>query len=148
MPRAIPEFGQRIAGRHYRRRPGAYAVILDAECRIAVVRTSNGCYLPGGGAEPHESPETTLRRETREECGREIEILKRIGEAVEYISSGQDGDGLIKQGVFFEAAFGAISQVAVEADHTLIWLTPTEAEAILSNRSHAWAVRHLSDGRI
>ena len=51
-------------------------------------------------------------------------------------------------GVIFEAAFDAISQVAVEADHTLIGLTPTEAEAVLSNRSHTWAVRRLPDGRI
>jgi hypothetical protein len=47
----------------------------------------------------------------------------------------------MKHGVFFLAAFGAISQAAVEADHTLVWLTPAEAETALSNRSHAWAVR-------
>jgi len=142
--RGIPEFGQPIAGRHYRRRPGAYAVIRDAERRVAVVRTSTGCYLPGGGSEPDESPEETLRRETLEECGREIQILERIGEAVEYVGAGPDGDhGLIKHGVFFAAAFGAISRAAVEADHMLVWLRPADAETALSNRSHAWAVRRV-----
>jgi 8-oxo-dGTP diphosphatase len=145
---AIPEFGRKIAGRHYRCRPGAYAVIFDKERRVAIVRTSAGSYLPGGGSEPEETPEATLRRETREECGREIEILNRIGEAMDYLGATPDGDGLVKQGVFFEAAFGAISGAPIEADHTLIWLTPTEAESVLSNRSHAWAVRrslHLKE---
>jgi 8-oxo-dGTP diphosphatase len=137
----IPEFGQKVAGRHYARRPGAYAVILDAERRIAVVRPSGGWYLPGGGREPDESPETTLRREVREECGREIAILGRIGEAVEYVCAGLEGDCFIKHGVFFAAIFGASIPVAVEADHALTWLSPIEAAAVLSNRSHAWAVQ-------
>jgi 8-oxo-dGTP diphosphatase len=136
----VPEFGQRIAGRHYRLRPGAYAVVFNAERRVAVMRTSGGCYLPGGGSEPGESPETTLRREVREECGREIDVVRPIGEAIEYVGSEVSGDGFVKRGAFFEAVFGPVSIVPVEADHTLTWLTPGEAAAVLSNRSHAWAV--------
>ena len=64
---------------------------------------------------------------------------------MEYVGAERDGDeALIKHGVFFEAAFGTMGRAAVEADHTLIWLTTCEAEAALSNRSHAWAVRRVS----
>ena len=136
----LPEFGHKVAGRHYRLRPGAYAVIVDGERRVAVMRTGRGCYLPGGGSEPGESPEATLRREVREECGREIDILGKVGEAMDYVSAGLDGD-FVKHGVFFVAGFGTVSCAAVETDHTVVWLSSAEAEVALSNRSHAWAVQ-------
>ena len=66
------------------------------------MRTTDGWYRSGGGSEPDESPEATLCRETLAECGREIEILKRVAEAVEHIGPALDeNDGLIKHGVFF-----------------------------------------------
>jgi hypothetical protein len=132
----VPEFGQRIAGRHYRLRPGAYAVVF----KVAVMRTSGGCYLPGGGSEPRRVPGDDAPARSPRGVGREIDVVRPIGEAIEYVGSEVSGDGFVKRGAFFEAVFGPVSIVPVEADHTLTWLTPGEAAAVLSNRSHAWAV--------
>ena len=73
------EFGNRLQGQHYHPRPGSYAVIFTDDGQVAVMRGSQGDFLPGGGAEPGESLEATLRREIMEECGCEVEILRPLG---------------------------------------------------------------------
>lgn len=79
------EFGEKIPGQEYCVRPGAYAVLFDSDRRIAVIETKKGYYLPGGGSEADETPEQTLIREIREECGFTILIGEILGEAVEYV---------------------------------------------------------------
>ena len=138
---ALPEFGLRVPGQIYEPRPGAYAVVFNDQRRVAIVQTPSGYYLPGGGSEAGESPETTLQREGREECGDELRILRLLGEAVEYVLSEREGRGFAKQGTFFEAVFVGLSLNPSEMDHQVIWLSPAEAELTLTNRSHAWAVR-------
>ncbi len=85
------EFGTCVDGRVYRPRPGSYAVLLDDRGRIAVLRTPKGFFLPGGGADPGESPETTVRREVLEESGHEIAIEHALGRAIEYVDAGTEG---------------------------------------------------------
>ena len=80
-----PEFGVRKPEQIYAPRPGAYAVISDAEGCVAVMRTPRGCYLPGGGSEGGETSEETLVREVREECGFDVSVVRRLGTAVEYV---------------------------------------------------------------
>jgi hypothetical protein len=66
----FPQFGERIAGNNYTYRPGAYAVVFDADQRVAVVKNKYGYYfLLAGGAEPSETMEETLHREVLEESG-------------------------------------------------------------------------------
>ncbi|MBI4660965.1 MAG: NUDIX domain-containing protein [Verrucomicrobia bacterium] len=66
MKPSIPDFGVALPGCSYELRPGGYAVLRDGTGRIAVVVTSHGCFLPGGGQEAGESPVQALRRETIE----------------------------------------------------------------------------------
>lgn len=35
--------------KNYTRRPGAYGIIKNADGLVAIVRTKNGYFLPGGG---------------------------------------------------------------------------------------------------
>ena len=86
------EFGTREEGKHYLLRPGSYAVVLGKGNTVAVVRTEDHVYgLPGGGADAGESVEETLRREVMEECGCEVEIVRPLGFAVEYLHA--EGEG-------------------------------------------------------
>jgi 8-oxo-dGTP pyrophosphatase MutT (NUDIX family) len=81
---ASSQFGERIAGNNYAYRPGAYAVVFDADQRVAVVKNRHGYYfLLGGGAEPSETMEEALRREVLEESGYYIHIHRKLGEATE-----------------------------------------------------------------
>ena len=87
-----PEFGFRIDGVAYRDRPGAYAVMVCDEERVAVIEArKNRFFLPGGGLKPGERPEDGLTREIREECGWEAQILSFIGSAKQFLSV--DGEG-------------------------------------------------------
>ncbi len=48
FPARTREFGEWVAGREYRSRPGCYAVVLDAQGCVAVMSTRKGWFLPGG----------------------------------------------------------------------------------------------------
>ena len=41
---------------------------------MAVVRTPDGLFLPGGGCEPRESEQGTVIREVMEECGLGVRV--------------------------------------------------------------------------
>ena len=136
----IPEFGERQQGQKYVPRPGAYALIFDAHGRIAIIETPRGGFLPGGGSEGSETPEETLVREVREECGFEISVGVRVGEAVEYVHTAGNAEGIRKECVFFHATVAAGVGGATEADHVLVWLEPKEAQLRLGHESQRWAV--------
>jgi 8-oxo-dGTP diphosphatase len=78
----IRRFGEgREAGRRYRLRRGAYAVLLRGD---AVLLTHQAAplpefQLPGGGVDPGESPLRALHREVREETGWSIAGARRLG---------------------------------------------------------------------
>jgi len=139
----VPVFGGRTPGMRYRPRPGTYAVILDGADRLAVMRTPKGVFLPGGGADPGETPEATLRREALEECGHALEPARRLAFAVERVADDQDQGGtggVKKECTFFEARLGFRVAAPVEHDHELVWMPVRQAIAQLTHRSQAWAV--------
>lgn len=140
----VPEFGARRAGRDYPPRPGAYGVIFDAERRrLAVVDTPEGCFLPGGGADPGESLEQALRREVAEECGLALTAVRELGRAAEHVHVALDDRCFRKDGTFFVAVAAGPAGTATEADHVLAWVSPEEAIARLAHESQAWVVRRV-----
>ena len=142
---SVPEFGERKPGQQYAPRPGAYAILTDGQGRIAVLETPRGCYLPGGGSEGVETPEETLVREVREECGFEISVGVRVGEAVEYVHTTGNVEGIRKECIFFQAMVASAVGGVIEADHVLVWLEPTEARRRLGHESQRWAVAKAID---
>lgn len=67
--------------RQYRRRPGAYAILLR-EGRLLLThqdRPEPEFQLPGGGIDPGEGPVAALHREVMEETGWSISTPRRIG---------------------------------------------------------------------
>lgn len=146
-PTALPQFGERIAGNTYTYRPGAYAVVFDADQRVAVVKNKFGYYfLLGGGAEPSETMEETLQREVLEESGYEIQIHRKLGEAIECFWSESDQRHFEVHGHFYAASFGQRVRELVDDHHVLVWLTAEEAANQLCRRSQAWAVRQAAVG--
>lgn len=135
------EFGTRVHGQTYQPRPGSYAVMLNDRGEIAVLRTPQGFFLPGGDADVDESAEAALRREVFEECGCEIEIVRMVGSAVEYVFSEREGY-FAKQCSFFQAKMG-IPVAQREHDHELMWMAPSDAIAKLTHGSQSWAVAQI-----
>lgn len=131
----IRKFGQgrKNAGRF---RNAAYAVFCTPEKLVAVIRTDRGYFLPGGGAEPGETPADTVRREVYEEMGCKIEHLRRIGEAVQFFSA-DDGEHEM-YAVFFT---GEVTEKLVPVGDELCWIPFMELEGRMYHECHLWAVR-------
>ena len=78
----IRKFGApRVAGQHYTRRHGAYAIILRGASVLLTNQTwpEDDWQLPGGGIDPGESAPQALRREVMEETGWRVCPLHRHG---------------------------------------------------------------------
>jgi 8-oxo-dGTP diphosphatase len=69
------------AGRRYRLRRGAYAVLLRGDAVLVTHQAEPipEFQLPGGGVDPGESPLRALHREVREETGWTIAPDRRLG---------------------------------------------------------------------
>ena len=114
-----PIFGPILSGVEYIPRPAAYALIFKSDRRIAVSKARRGYFLPGGGADPHETPEETVIREVKEETSRDARILHKLGEAIEYFSI--DNRYYRLEAVFFLAELIGESQGEGENPH--LWLS-------------------------
>ncbi len=144
----LPQFGERIAGNIYKYRPGAYAVVFDADQRVAVAKNKYGYYfLLGGGAEPSETMEETLQREVLEESGYDIQIHRKLGEATECFWSEIGKRHFEVHGHFYAASFGQRVREPVNDHHVLVWLTAEEAVNQLCRQSQVWAVRQAIVGQ-
>ena len=132
-------FGVADRRARYAEPEAAYAVILDAERRVAVVRERRGLFLPGGGIEAGESPAEALLRESLEECGRPLEIIRPIGQAIQY-GCGEEGPFRARHR-FFAARFRDVP--SGPAEQPLSWVHIDEACSWFLHESHVWAVRTL-----
>ena len=140
---SIPVFGDKLVGKTYIERPGAYAVIRNARQRIALLRAGPAFFLPGGGSAPGETPQITLHREIMEECGRAIQIGPELGKAIEYIYARSEGLDYLILSTFFEAMFVEGQAEQPEDNHLLVWLSASDAIQRLQRQSQAWAVQQL-----
>lgn len=109
---------------------------------FAVARTPVACFLPGGGIDPGETPEQTVIREAKEECGLVLSPLSRIGQAIEICYSISDEAYYEKDSTFLEAVVTGTT-TSVEPDHELVWMSLEDALAALSHGSHCWAIERL-----
>jgi 8-oxo-dGTP diphosphatase len=139
----IPIFGDKLAGQTYSERPGASAVIRDAQLRIATLRVGTAFFLPGGGSGSNETPQATLHREIMEECGRAIQIGPELGKAVEYLYARNEGVYYQICWTFFEAVFMDDQVNPLENNYILVWLSVSEAVQYVQRQSQAWAVQRL-----
>jgi 8-oxo-dGTP diphosphatase len=135
----LPTFGTRVEGVEYELRPAAYAVIRNAAGAVAVARVPAGCWLPGGGSLPGETPEETVLREVREELGRDVRLLGRIGEAVQFFHAAGEGRYYVMRAVFFAAEL--VAGPAGSAEYEAVWLDVSGPGPMFYHACHDWAVR-------
>jgi 8-oxo-dGTP diphosphatase len=70
----------------YKMRLAARAIILDSKNNVALLSIPKLNYhkIPGGGLKEDEDIKKALKREIKEEVGCDIEIIKELGEIIEY----------------------------------------------------------------
>jgi 8-oxo-dGTP diphosphatase len=130
-------FGVREARQTYRERRATYAVILDADGRVACVAEESGLFLPGGGLEPGEDSVRALHREVAEECARTIEIIAPLESATQYLCTAR-GERYELQAAFFLARF--TGNLARQAQHVLSWQSASPQPPAFFHECHRWAV--------
>jgi 8-oxo-dGTP diphosphatase len=143
----VPIFGQRAPDVEYRLRPGAYAFIERAAGELALVRTPEGVFLPGGGIEAGETPDSALLREALEECGFVIQVGAPVAHAVQFVLSRVERGHLEKRCIFMDAQLVSALAAPTERDHELIWESHEAAAELLAHTSQRWAVKIWSAGR-
>ena len=135
------QFGKPDPAVTYVERLSAYGVIRNESGAVAVIRTPDGYFLPGGGAHTGETAEDALRREISEETGYAPVILRDIGIAAQFTSSEDERLHYRKVGHFFLVRFAGKMSEQVEADHELIWCSVDEALKKMTHEYQAWAIR-------
>jgi 8-oxo-dGTP diphosphatase len=137
MGEPLPVFGSKLPGVPYTLRPGAYAVVRDAQGRFALVLEDGDWYLPGGGIEAGETARAALAREVREECGCGVEVREPLAEALEFVRT-RSGRLVEVHALYFGAAF--VGPTAAT------WCTADEACARVRRRADAWIIARASEG--
>ena len=144
-----PTFGRAAEGASPTRRPSAYALVENDSGLVAIVTTTEGVFLPGGGIDPGEWAEVTAVRETREECAIDVRTTWLIGRATDVVFSKKDGAWLEKTSMFLAAEL--IGPVAATPEHAVRWLPLDEAARAVTRDGHAWAIRQWQtheEGRV
>jgi 8-oxo-dGTP diphosphatase len=135
------ECGNKTDGIKYRERIGAYALILNSDYKIALVKRDNNYFLPGGGAESGETYEECLKRECSEEIGYNLEILKYIGRLSNYTKSIKRNEYLKLIGHFYIAKLFDTNYLKIEKDHELVWIPIKESAEKMQEEFQAYAIR-------
>jgi len=136
-----PIFGERDHSVQYTVRPSAYCLIEDASGRLALVRTPQGIYLPGGGIEAGETPAQAVVRESLEECG----FIVRAGSwelhAVQFCYSEAEKKYFEKRCTFVDAIVESAAPSGTEPGHELLWVAPAAALDLMLHECHGWAIQ-------
>ncbi len=137
----IRRFGVRLESHRYTARPSAYGFVVDTHGRVAVVRSEDGCFLPGGGIERGETPEQSVVREALEECGLLLRVGACVTRAVQFSYSASDAAWYEKLCWFFTTEIAAERPAEQLPGHEVLWLTTPQAIETLAHESQRWAVR-------
>ncbi|WP_017414870.1 NUDIX domain-containing protein [Clostridium tunisiense] len=135
------ECGNRIEGIEYRERIGAYALIVNPDNEIALVRRDNNYFLPGGGVEKDETYEECLKRECSEELGYNIEVAQYVGKLSHYTKAIRREEYLKLVGHVHIANLLDSNSLKVEEDHELVWVPIREAAEKMQEEFQAHAIR-------
>lgn len=141
----VRQFGEKVEGIQYTVRIGIHCIVFNASRdKILLVSPPNGSYLlPGGATENQETHIETLKRESMEELGFEIEVGTYLGEAEDYYYSSHREAHFHNPAHFYVLSSWKKAGEPLEDFNTLTWTTLPEALTLLKRGGHRWAVEQL-----
>lgn len=145
----IRRFGETPrAGQSYRRRPGAYAILLRGADMLVTHQADPWpeFQLPGGGIDPGESPLAALHREVFEETGWSIAAPRRIGTFRRFTYMPEYDLWAEKLCMIYLARPVRRIGPPSEAGHTALWMPPGVAADKLGNAGDRHFVTGLLSG--
>jgi len=142
----IRRMGERVhAGRRYRLRPGAYAVLLRGDAVLLTFQRSPApeFQLPGGGVDPGESPVAALHREVLEETGHGIARPVRLGAFRRFTYMPEYDLWAEKVCTIYRARAGLRRGPPSEAGHSAHWVPLALAADLVGNPGDAAFLRRV-----
>lgn len=110
----------------YRKRPGAYAIIINKDNdKIGIATNGVEIFYLGGGIEAGETKLEALKREMLEEAGYSIKNIKEFEEVGQFIFAEDHGYIEVIASVYI-AEFDKKVAEPTEKDHTVLWVNPEE----------------------
>lgn len=110
----------------YRKRPGAYAIIINKiDDKVGIVTDGADYFYLGGGIEKGETKLEALKRELIEEAGYSIKNIKQFEEVGSHIFADDKGYIEVIASVYI-AEFDKKVTEPIEKDHTVLWVKPEE----------------------
>jgi len=94
--------------------------------------------------ESGETPEQTIQREGREECGLFLRPSTLVGRAIEICFSAEDNSYFEKDSIFMASEVVGRGP-SIEVDHELTWLKFPLAMEALTHGSHRWALERFQE---
>ncbi|MDX5357657.1 MAG: NUDIX hydrolase [Rhodobacterales bacterium] len=122
-------------GRRYRRRPGAYAVLMRGG-RVLLTHQQEPWpefQLPGGGIDPGEHPVPALHREVREETGWSMQLIRRLGAFRRFTYMPEYDLWAEKLCTIYLARPILRQGPPSEPGHSAVWVRPDQAAQMLGN---------------
>jgi len=139
-----PRYGDpREPGRSYRRRPGAYAILMR-ESRVLLTHQTDPhdeFQLPGGGIDPGETPLRALHREVFEETGWRIAPQRRLGCFRRYTFMPEYDLWAEKLCAIYLAFPVRRLAPPAETGHSAHWVSPADAARLVGNPGDAAMIR-------
>lgn len=129
-------YGETVkAGQNYRRRPGAYAILLRGSQMLLTFQTEPEpeFQLPGGGIDCGEGPVRALHREVFEETGWHITPPRRLGAYRRFTFMPEYDMWAEKIAHIYLAQPTLRMGLPSETGHIAIWCGMTEAPGLLAN---------------
>ena len=139
-------FGDQIESISYYDREGAYLIYIK-DNKLAVIRDTQGYFLPGGGADDNENFEECLRRECIEEIGFSVRIDKHICSADAYLLHPRVGYFHPIQHYYSGKLIEKVCE-PIEDDHIFEWISIDVIESKMFLKILEWAVKYYVDNCI
>ncbi len=110
----------------YRKRPGAYAIIVNKNNdKVGIVTDGEDYFYLGGGIENGETKLEALKREMIEEAGYSIKNIREFEEVGSHIFAEDKGYLEVIANVYI-AEFDKKIAEPIEKDHKVLWVRPEE----------------------
>lgn len=133
------QFGTPEPGLPAVERPGSYAIIVDDD-RVLVIDDGRQFYLPGGGAEPGETPLETVQREVLEETGHEAAEAVTFHEARQWVVDDETDTAVNRHCTFFLVELGDRPDRLLPLEEHARWAPREAAVDLMAEEASRWAL--------